>query len=257
MRPASVGFHCPDDVAEGRRTVRAPRTSVGARILDSRPYVTGTLVALNVLVYVVTATAPHATFNDPGAGATTGKGVFYKWQLVPVFVHTQHWYYELITSAFLHANLLHIFSNMLVLGYLGPALEQGMGRWRYASVYLLSAFGGGAAIYAFGTETSATVGASGAIFGLFGASVVLARKLGFNMQSLVTLVVINFVLTFSISGISKLGHIGGFVTGILAGVAIGGLPSARTRIPTAVQAAGLGGLLGVLVIVVGLRTATW
>jgi membrane associated rhomboid family serine protease len=257
MRPASVGFHCPDDVAEGRRTVRAPRTSVGAKILESRPYVTGSLVALNVLMYVVTATAPHATFNDPGAGATAGKGVFFKWQLVPVFVHNRHWYYELITSAFLHASLLHIFSNMLVLVYLGPALEQGMGRLRFAAVYLLSALGGGAAIYAFGNGLTPTVGASGAIFGLFGASVVLARKLGFNMQSLVTLVVINFVLTFSISGISKLGHVGGFVTGILAGVAIGGLPSVRARIATSIQAAGLAGLLGLIVVVVVVRTATW
>jgi hypothetical protein len=77
------------------------------------------------------------------------------------------------------------------------------------------------------------------------------------MQSLVTLVVINFVLTFSISGISKLGHVGGFVTGILAGVAIGGLPSVRARIPTSIQAAGLAGLLGLIVVVVVVRTATW
>jgi hypothetical protein len=71
MRPASVGFHCPDDVTAGRRTVRAPRTSVGAKLIQSPPYVTGTLVVLNAVAYIVTATAPGASFDDPGAVAVT------------------------------------------------------------------------------------------------------------------------------------------------------------------------------------------
>lgn len=257
MRPASVGFHCPDDVSQDARTVRAPRTSVGARLLQSRPYVTTTLVALNVIVYVVTATAPGASFTDPGSGATTGKGIFFDWQLLPYAVHYQDRYYDLITSAFLHVGLLHILSNMLALAIIGPALEQLLGRWRFAAVYLLSALGGSAAIYAFGNEITPTVGASGAIFGLFGACLVLVRKLGLDLQWLLSIVAINFVLTFSIHGISKLGHIGGFVTGMLAGLAIGGLPSVRTRLPNRVQAAGLAALLGFVVIIVAVRSATW
>jgi membrane associated rhomboid family serine protease len=257
MRPASVGFHCPDDVSEGRRTVRAPRTSVGAKILQSPPYVTSALVAANVVVYVVTATAPGASFTDPGAGATRGSGVFYKWQLLPVFVHNKDWYYELITSAFLHVSLLHILSNMVALIFIGPALEQLLGRWRFASVYLVSGLGGSAAIYAFGNELTPTVGASGAIFGLFGACLVLVRKLGLDLQWLLSIVVLNFVLTFSIHNISKLGHVGGFVTGILAALAIAGMPSQRTRVPTQLQVAELAGLLGLVVAVVALRTATW
>ena len=258
MRPASVGFHCPDDVSEGARTVRAPRTSVGARLLNTRPYVTGTLVALNVAIYLITATAPHATLNDPGAAVITGKGLFFKWQLNPQFgIHDNHRYYELITAAFLHANLLHIASNMIALVFVGPALEQMLGRWRFASVYLLSALGGSAAIYAFGNATGSTVGASGAIFGLFGTCLILARKLGLDLQWLVGIIVINFVLTFSISGISKLGHIGGFVTGIVAGLAIGGWPTARTRLSTQTQVVGLAGVLAVVVIVVVARAASW
>lgn len=257
MRPASVGFHCPDDVAEGRRTVRAPRTLVGARTFQSRPYVTLALVAVNVIVYVITATAPHASFNNPGGGAAAGKGLFFYWQLVPEFVHGHGRYYELITAAFLHANLLHIFSNMLALAIIGPSLELLLGRWRFAVVYLLSALGGGAAIYAFGDATGATVGASGAIFGLFGAAVVLVRKLGLDLQWLVSIIVINFVLTFSIPGISKLGHIGGFVTGILAALAIAGRPSHRTRVPARLQVAGLTGVLVLVLVVVAVRSATW
>jgi membrane associated rhomboid family serine protease len=258
MRPASVGFHCPDDVSDARRTVRAPRNSIGARLLQMRPYVTGTLVALNVAVYLITATAPHATLNDPARGAIFGKGLFFKCQLSPAFgIHESHRYYELITSAFLHASLLHIFSNMLALVFVGPALEQLLGRWRFAAVYLLSALGGSAAIYAFGNATGSTVGASGAIFGMFGACLVLARKLGLDLQWLIGIIAINFVLTFSISGISKLGHIGGFVTGLLTGLAIGGWPTVRTRVAERTQAVGLAGVLALIVITVAARTATW
>jgi membrane associated rhomboid family serine protease len=257
MRPASVGFHCPDDVSEGKRTVRAPRTSVGAKILQSPPYVTSTLIGLNVAIYIVTATAPGASWNDPGAGATSQSALFYKWQLLPQFVHDKHWYYELITSAFLHISLLHIASNMLALMMIGPALEQLLGGWRFACVYLLSALGGSAAIYAFGSPLTFTVGASGAVFGLFGACLVLVRRLALDPQWLISVIVLNFVLTFSIHNISKLGHVGGFVTGVLAALAIGGLPSLRTRIPTRLQIAGLGGVAALIPVVLAIRTATF
>jgi membrane associated rhomboid family serine protease len=209
------------------------------------------------VAYVVTATAPGASFDDPGAGATRGSGVFFKWQLQPLAVHDQHRYYDLITAAFLHVSLLHIASNMLALVVIGPPLEQLLGRWRFAALYLLSALGGSAAIYAFGNELTPTVGASGAIFGLFGACLVLFRKLGLDPQWLLIIVALNFVLTFSIHGISRLGHIGGFITGILAALIIGGLPSRRTRVATSVQVAGLVGLLAAILLVVLLRTATW
>jgi membrane associated rhomboid family serine protease len=257
MRPASVGFHCPDDVQQDARTVRAPRTTVGAKILQSPPYVTSVLVALNVVAYLVTGTSSGGTLRDPTLGASDPHSLFYKWQLQPLAVHDQHRYYELITAAFLHIGLLHIFSNMLALVIVGPALERLLGRWRFTALYVLSALGGSAAIYAFGTKWGTTVGASGAIFGLFGACLVLVRKLGLDLQWLIGIVAINFVLTFSIHGISKLGHIGGFVTGILAAVAIAGLPSVRTRLRTQVQVAGLSGVLVLLAIIVGIRTATW
>jgi len=257
MRPASVGFHCPDDVQQGARTVRAPRTSVGARILQSPPYVTSVLVAFNVVAYLVTATTSGGTLRDPTLGASDPHSLFYKWQLQPLAVHDRHRYYELITAAFLHIGLLHIASNMLALIIVGPALERLLGKWRFTTLYLLSALGGSVAIYAFGTKWGTTVGASGAIFGLFGACVVLVRKLGLDLQWLVGIIAINFVLTFSIHGISKLGHIGGFITGILAGLAIAGFPSMRARLATRIQVTGLGTVLVLLAVVVGIRTATW
>jgi membrane associated rhomboid family serine protease len=252
MRPASVGFHCPDDVERGARTTRTPRNSVGAALLERPPYVTALLVALNVAAYLATGLQSPGTLHDP-----TGSRLFFDWQLAPIRVHDADQYYRLITSAFLHLSLLHIGANMLVLVFVGPALERLLGWWRFAAVYLISAVGGGAVIYAFDAKTTATAGASGAIFGLFGASLVLVRRLGLDLQWLVGTIVINFVLTFSVSGISKTGHIGGFLTGLLCGLAIGGIPSVRRRLSTSTQTAGLAGVLVLAVVVVALRTATW
>jgi membrane associated rhomboid family serine protease len=256
MRPASVGFHCPDDVQSGRRSVRQPRTSVGAQLVQAPPFVTITLVALNVIAYVYTGTRPGASLENPTSPRSPG-ALFYKWQLQPYAVHHFDRYYELITAAFLHVSLLHIVSNMIALIVVGPALERLLGWWRFGALYVLSGLGGSAAIYAFGSQIGSTVGASGAIFGMFGACLPLVRRLGLDRQWLIGIIVLNFVLTFSISGISKLGHIGGFVTGVLCGLAIGGPPSVGRRLPTRTQAVGLGGVLAAIVVVVWLRTATW
>lgn len=255
MRPASVGFHCPDDVDRGARSVRASRTAVGARLWQSPPYVTIVLVALNVIVYLYTGIKSVHGLQDPTASPASS--LYFHWQLVPQFVHDHHDYYELLTSAFLHASPLHIASNMIALAVIGPPIEALLGRWRFAAVYSVAALGGSAAIYAFGNPLSPTVGASGAIFGLFAAALVLVRKLGLDLQWLVGIVALNFIVTFSIPGISKLAHIGGFVTGALAALAIGGLPNVRTRVSSGVQAGGLGALAVLLVAVVVLRSATW
>lgn len=251
MRPASVGFQCPDDVRSGVRSVRPQRTAVGARLTGARPVVTIALVVLNVAAYVATALQPGGSFTNP-----TGSRLFRDWNLLPYDVHQNGAYWELLTSAFLHLSLLHIGSNMIALIVIGPALERVLGRWRFAAVYLLSALGGSAAVYCFGNPLEPVAGASGAIFGLFGIALVLVRRLGLDLQWLAGLIVLNFVLTFSISGISKLGHIGGFVTGLLAAVAIAGLPRHQRRVPVSTQLLGLGGLLVLLVVLVIARSAS-
>jgi membrane associated rhomboid family serine protease len=110
-------------------------------------------------------------------------------------------------------------------------------------------------VYCFGNPLSPVAGASGAIFGLFGIALVMVRRLGLDLQWLAGIIVLNFVLTFSISGISKLGHIGGFVVGLLAAVVIGGLPRRRERVPLQTQLLGLGGLLILILVLVAARTA--
>jgi membrane associated rhomboid family serine protease len=244
-------------VSDARQTVRAKRTTVGALLLDAPPNLTVSIIVLNVAAYLVTGTSSGGSLSNPTRGALHPDSLFYHWQLSPYLIHQNGWYYELITSAFLHVSVLHIASNMLTLFFVGPVLERQLGRWRFLAVYVLSALGGSAAIYAFGDQFGTTVGASGAIYGLLGVCLVLARKLGLDLQWLIGIVAINFVLTFSISSISKLGHVGGFITGLLAGLAIGGLPAARARLSLQTQLSALGGLLALIAVVVALRSATY
>jgi membrane associated rhomboid family serine protease len=254
MREASVGFQCPDDAKTGRRTNRPLRNSLGAVLRESPPYVTIALIALNLAVYLITALQTHAGLTNPSAHVSPDS-LFFKWQLQPYTVYHDGSYYRLLTAAFLHANLLHIGSNMLSLALVGPYLERALGRWRYISLYLLSALGGSAAVYAFGSPLEPVVGASTALFGLLGACLVLVRRLNLDLQWVLMIIVLNFVFTFSVPSISRLGHIGGFVVGALAGFAMGGLPNSRHRLPDRVQAAGLLGILALILVVVGVATA--
>jgi membrane associated rhomboid family serine protease len=252
MRPASVGFHCPDDVALARKGARVQRTSVGAALRDSPPYVTAALVAANVLVFLVTGSQSSQGITQPGSAR-----LFIQWQLFPQYVHDKHQYERLITSAFLHVSLLHIASNMLALVIIGPPLERLVGRWRFGVIYLLGALGGSAAIYLFGSHLQAVVGASGAIFGLFAAALCMYRRLGLDLQWLVGIIVLNFVFTFSVADVSKLGHLGGFVAGGLAALAIAGLPNRPRQRSLSTQLAGLGGVAALVVAAIGLGTAVF
>ncbi len=250
MRPASVGFQCPDDVKLGQVTQRAPRTVVGASVRANYPYVTWTLVALNVLAYIATAAG-----SVHGVNQNHTSHLFTKWVLLPYKVAHNDQFGRLITSAFLHYGLAHIFFNMLALLMIGPYLERLLGMWRFASLYLISALGASAVVYAFGSQFQNTAGASGAIYGLFAAALLLARELRLNPQWLIGTIVLNFVFTFSVPDISKLGHIGGFIVGGLATAAIAGVPWNRQRLPTRIQLSGLGGLLLAIFVAIVWRTA--
>jgi membrane associated rhomboid family serine protease len=250
MRPASVGFHCPDDVKIAARNTRVARTTVGAPVQSARlPYVTWALISLNVLVYLITA-VQSGSVNDPHRST-----LFSDWFLSPYLVAHNHQYLRLIESAFLHENLLHIASNMFALWIIGPHLERLLGWWRFSALYLLAGFGGGVAVYAFGARGVAVVGASGAIYGLFAACLLFVRELGFDRRYLIGTIAINFILTISVPNISKLGHVGGFVVGGLCAFALAGVPWARRRMSWQLQVAGLTGLLLAMILLVVYRTA--
>jgi membrane associated rhomboid family serine protease len=258
MRPASVGFHCPDDVKVAARTVRPARTVAGAPAATAEwPYVTGALVALNVVVYIVTAAGSHRGINDPQSSR-----LFHDWVLSPYAVAhgangNGHDYYRLITSAFLHLNLTHLILNMIALAVVGPFVERVLGWWRYLAVYLLAALGGSVAVYWAPDHFNAVAGASGAIFGLFAAALVLAKRIGLDLRTLIAVVAINFFFTFTMSGISVEGHLGGFLLGGIAALGIVGWPTRGQRLSTRLQVVALIAVLVALVIMISIRTATF
>lgn len=220
LTPASVGFHCRACVAESKATQRTARTVTGAPH-GQQPIVTYVLIALNVLVFAVTAVQSRSV-------STVGdSGVFEHGALTPIMVSSGE-YWRLLTSGFLHEGLLHIALNMLALYFIGLALERIIGRWRYLAVYLISLLGGSAIVMVFSAFNSSTIGASGAIFGLMGALVVTFKRFHFDLRQLVIIVGINLFITFRIAGISWQGHLGGLVVGALIGAAMV-YPPARTR----------------------------
>jgi membrane associated rhomboid family serine protease len=217
MTVAPVGIRCPDHATRSgaqpvhkqaaRRVARMPGTLPGDETL-----VTKILIGLNVLVYLITV-AQGAGVNSPG-----GK-LFDKFLLFGPYVHNGDWW-RLITSAFLHGGVLHITFNMLALWWIGGPVETVMGRWKYLALYLISGLAGSAGAL-IATPTSPTVGASGAIFGLLGAMLVIQyQATGTLAGPALTLILINLALSFTLNGISYGGHIGGLVGGILATLAM-------------------------------------
>lgn len=203
MRDASVGFQCPECVRGGNAGVRRPRRFV---LRAATAYVTWTLVGLNVAVFI-------AQLLD--------RALLFQLAVVPAAVAEGEWW-RLITGAFLHAQggvPLHILFNMWALIVIGPQLEQALGRARFVAVYLVSALAGSALVMWVSGLGDVTIGASGAIFGLFGATFVLARRLHLDTTWLIVIIVANLVMTFTIPGISWGAHVGGLAAGLALGAA--------------------------------------
>ncbi len=240
MNPASVGFQCPEEIADARRTVRAPKRTTGVRMAGRRwGTVTVTLVAINVAVAVATAVSallaggnPVTSFGSPLTGELLS---------APALVDQGEWW-RVVTSAFTHASLVHLALNMLALLLFGSELERMLGKGRYLTVYLVSALGGAASLQLFGSYLGGVVGASGAIYGLLGAfGVVLVRQKQ-DLRGLLTLLAINLVVSL-LPGVSLLGHLGGLVAGAATAAV---LLWARRR--TALAVAGVAVLVLVLLV---------
>jgi len=247
LRPAPVGAHCVDCLAESARTTRTARTVGGAPArATTTPVVTITLVAVNVAVFVLTALSAGSAWDNvasPWVAAT--------W-LVPADVAAGEWY-RLITAGFLHAGPLHIAFNMIALWVLGRDLELVLGRLRYGLLYGVSLLGSSTAVTLLGAPDRPVLGASGAVFGLMGGLVIVLRRLRMSPGPALVTIAINVVLTFTIPGLSVLGHLGGLVTGLAVAAALVHGPG-RSR-----PAAGLlavGGITALLVVLVALRALT-
>ncbi|TWD15218.1 membrane associated rhomboid family serine protease [Streptomyces sp. T12] len=251
MVDASVGFQCPECVRSGGGTghspsASAPRTLAGGSVAADPRLVTKILIGINLAVFLAVR-IQSSLLNDLVLVGT--------WPPAP-FLPTQgvaegEWY-RLLTSMFTHEEFWHIGFNMLGLWWLGGPLEQQLGRVRYLALYLISGLAGGALTYLLAAGTSASLGASGAVFGLFGATAVLMRRLRQDMRPIIALLVINLVFTFGWSGIAWEAHIGGLVAGAVIGYAMVHAPRERRAL---VQYGTCAVVLAAVVLVTLVRTA--
>ena len=219
MRSAAVGQHCVECVHEGAKTIRQPRGQFGGRLHGDKPFVTYGLIAISVLAFLMQKAVPG-----------------FESQMVlwtPAVADGQ--VYRVATSAFLHYGITHLVLNMLVLYFMGPPLEQLLGRVRYGALYGLSALGGSVLVLLLSPLNSATAGASGAIYGLFGATFVVAKRLNLDVRPVLALIGFNVAFTLvvpliSSQNISWQGHLGGLIAGGLVSAAFVYAPRAQRNL---------------------------
>lgn len=227
MIPAAVGFRCPEclkeqQAAEGRATrtrvitrqQTRTRWATGGRAAVGAP-VTRALLAANVVVFALDFLLRASGSPLPRYGDLSGLGA-----LIPALVVLNDEYWRLFTAMFLHAGILHLLFNMWALYIAGGYLERVVGPVRFALLYFFSGFAGSVLVVVASSPTTATVGASGAIFGLFAALFAYAylnRGRDLMAQQLVSslgfVIVLNLVITFTVRNISWQGHVGGLVAG--------------------------------------------
>jgi membrane associated rhomboid family serine protease len=243
MTPTPVGMRCPGCARE-RTKVKTMRSRPSwLRGRSSSPVVTQVLIAINVIVFIAETAA-----GSPLGGVNTGAvGTLYlKGALYGPYISDLHQYYRLLTYGFLHDGILHIAFNMWFLFILGPMLETAVGRVNLVVVYFVSLLAG-----AFGalvlTPLDPTVGASGALFGILGALMVVAYYRGISIwqSGLALTLIINIVFSLTLAGISIGGHLGGFVGGAICGWLIVQLGERRNM-----QAAAIAGCVAVAAICV-------
>ena len=221
MISASVGFQCPECVRTGSGTGHAPtasqpRTLAGGTVTRDPRLVTKILIGINLAVFLV-----QLSVGDRFTDRFELIGRAY----VPILgslegVAEGQWY-RLLTSMFLHASFVHILFNMLSLWWIGGPLEAALGRARYLTLYFVAGLAGSGLTYLLAAQNQPSLGASGAIFGLFGATAVLMRRLNYDMRPIIGLLVINMIFTFSPAfNIAWQAHVGGLVGGVVIGYAM-------------------------------------
>ena len=252
MNDASVGFHCPVCVAEASASVRKPRTMAGGLVPANVGAITWVIVGINAVIFLVAQARDE--FGDSVLGNQLamlgGSALAPNGDVLTGVADGGYW--RLITAVFLHERIVHILFNMYALVLFGPMLEQALGRVRFIALYLTAGLAGSVLVYCLTAPNVPTVGASGAIYGLFGATFAVFARRGMELQGLFVLMAINLAITFLVPNISWQGHIGGLVAGLVLGLALAYAP--RTR-RTAIQVAAFVIVYAVMIAAVVARTA--
>jgi len=206
MTPTPVGMRCPE-CANQRTKVRTARSVV------VEPRVTYGLIAINVIVFFLSVL--QAGEGSPRSGSIYEEGVLFG----PLVDEGEWW--RLVSSGFLHADPIHLLLNMLVLYFLGQLLEPALGHVKYAALYFAALLCGSLGVMLIEPDSLA-VGASGAVYGCMGATVVLLRERGIPVMQtfLGPLIIINILFTFTVEGVSIGAHLGGIVGGALTALLV-------------------------------------
>ena len=239
--PASVGQHCPECVAEARKTTRKVRSTLRA----TAPAV-GVIIAINVLIYVAQQLVPETTIRFSSVPGAIADGEWWR-LLTPMFLHSPTF-------------LFHILMNMYVLYIYGPNVEQAFGTKRFVIMYLICGFTGAVASYNLSDCRAYGVGASGAIFGIAGVLLVYLYKrrsssfVADAYKGILTFVGLNLAIGFVFEGIDNWAHIGGLLGGIALGA---GLDDPQGQVPASRQVAVVAAVVIFAIGAVAYRTATF
>ncbi len=241
--PAPVGIQCVECVRQANKDIPSQKTQFGGRVRTGVPLVTMTFIGLNVFMYLLQWIIPGFTRDVV---------------LIPALAAYEPW--SLITSAFSHStgSFLHILMNMYGVYIFGTLLEPQLGRLRFAWLYLLSALGGSLGVMLLSPATTATLGASGALSGLFLATFVVFRGNKQALRQMAIILGLNVVLGFVVSGISWQAHLGGAIAGILAAACIVLIPKSnpqRSRIQLSLL--GVMSVLMVIATYLSVESAKW
>lgn len=264
MVDAAVGFQCPECVQEGMRQTRAAELPYGGRRVADTRRTTVVLIALNLLVFaaalLVRGLADQLALTPGGtcmSAADAGSYYPHAGAAACQSMSDGHWvpgvaggrWWQVITSAFLHTEPWHIGLNLLALWILGQNLEQVLGRARFLALYLVSALAGSAGVMWLADPDSSSLGASGAIFGLFAALALLVWKVRGNFRQVLYLLGINVVISL-LPGIAWQAHLGGFLGGLAAAAIIVFAPKPNRH---ALQWAGLAVFTALVIALIALR----
>lgn len=251
MIPAPVGYQCPECVEQARREFRRG---------PGRPFRGGVNVTKALLVAIVVPFVFEVALGGPGSllGGPSGQVLFDMGAMQPVAVASgQFW--RLFTAMFLHAGLFHLGFNAYALWLFGQQVEASFGRSWMVAIFFVTGFLASVTSYAFGPVGSLAVGASGAIFGIFGAFIAYNYRrrhlatAAANLRWAMTLILLNALLTLGFREIDWRAHVGGLVAGFLAGYVAEGFGTRRQRLVVAV--AGTLGMIAAGIALVVWRTA--